>query len=403
MPAPTRLLPEPLEDRWVPATLTVDADGGRQFTTISAAVAAAGKNDTVEVFAAHHGYTETVNIPAAKTGLKVVGKDCGVVLHSPAAVGADFQGGDALIDVRAAKVEIRGLILDGSTDADGRLNAGIRVIDGGSAAIRDNVITGLKTAANPQYGIGVQVGGSSLGAMKNVGTADVGDNIITDYSGAGVLVDAAGSSADVEGNLIVGRGAANGSEPQYGVQVSFGAAAEVERNVIANNSAAGSGGVLLYQAAGGKGTEVENNVAVNNDVGIWVFQSPGDRNGRPEVENNVVAGSGFAGILVDTSDNASVKNNDVSCGDGDGIDVFDSTGVEVKNNRSAFNPGDGVYLFGGSDNTVANNVANYNGGNGVSVEDSDNNLLSNNTARGNDGQPVVILSGTGNVVKGHRK
>lgn len=68
-PAKPGLRVETLEDRAVPAVLTVDADGGRDFTTIGAAVAAAGNNDTINVYYTANGYQEALNI--SKTGLKL--------------------------------------------------------------------------------------------------------------------------------------------------------------------------------------------------------------------------------------------------------------------------------------------------------------------------------------------
>jgi parallel beta-helix repeat protein len=389
---------EALEDRWVPAVLTVDGDGGKQFTTITAAIAAAGTNDTIRVYDAAHDYTEQLTIPASKTGLKIVGAEPGVVIDSPAtatpAAVAGANVGAALIDVRATKVEIRNLTLNGATNTDGNLSAGIRVVEGGSATISDNTITGLKTTNNLQFGIGVEVGISQLGTVDSVGTATVQDNVISDYVGAGVVVDAAGSSADVRGNTITGRGAANGGVAEYGVQVSFGASARVEQNTITANSAPNSGGVLLYQVSG-KNVVVAKNTVGNNDVGIWLFQATGTGSGGPQVRNNDVTNSGSDGILIDSSDNVGVKNNDVSGGDGDGIAVFDSTAVAVKNNESSDNGGDGIFLSGGSGNTVANNATNNNGGDGIGVESSSDNRLCNNTTRGNALNGVSILGGSG--------
>src|SRR5262245_38109238 len=156
-----------LEERCVPATLTVDGDGGKQFTTIQAAITAAGKNDTIKVYYASRGYTEALNVASSKTGLKLKAAEDGVRIKARADVTPDIVGGpscvyigDAILDVRATKVSIDGFTFDGSTNTDGELSAGIRVIDGGSATITDNTITGLTTSSNPQFGIGIQVGSS---------------------------------------------------------------------------------------------------------------------------------------------------------------------------------------------------------------------------------------------------
>src|SRR5262249_24545299 len=137
--------------------------------------------------------------------------------------------GDAIIDVRATKVVIDGFTIDGSTNADGELYAGIRVIDGGAAAIKNKAITGM-AAPDPQFGIAILVGTSRGTGSK--GTADIKSNTISGYSGAGVLVDGSQASATLKTNVITGRGAATVGIDEFGVQVSRGASARVESNTI---------------------------------------------------------------------------------------------------------------------------------------------------------------------------
>src|SRR5262249_20578721 len=155
------------------------------------------------------------------------------------------------------------LTLDGSSNTDGELYSGIRVIEGGSATVWYNTITGLTTASDPQFGIAVQVGASHQGTMVSQGTAKVEHNTITDYLGAGVVVDAAGSAADVRDNTISGSAAASGVA-QYGVQLSYGATGRVEQNTISDNSADSSAAVLLFQVSG-KSNVVARNSIDNND------------------------------------------------------------------------------------------------------------------------------------------
>lgn len=394
----SRLKLENLESREVPAVLTVDGDGGKQFTTIGAAIAAAGSNDTINIYHATNGYTEQLTVN--KTGLRLVGVQAGVVVKSPADVATSIVGGvdigGALIDIRSTKAVVSNLTVDGSTNTDGELFSGIRVVGGGSATIKDNTITGLTTSSNAQYGIGVQIG-SSRGTGSS-GTAKVQNNTITEYLGAGVLVDGSNANGDIRDNCIVGRGAANGGVAQYGVQVSKGATARVEKNNISDNTAAGnSAGVLLFETTGRKNVVAKNDID-GNEIGIWVYDTDGNCNGRAEVINNDVTNSGFSGILIDISDNVTIKNNEVSTGSGDGIGVYDSTNIIVHNNEVSNNAGSGIYLFGGFCNEVKHNDVFCNGVDGISTEDSNNNLLWQNDTWGNGGNGVKVLGGTGNDI-----
>src|SRR5262249_6936299 len=124
-----------LDERCVPAVITVDDSGGKQFTTIAAAIAAAHPHDTIKVYAGT--YTEQLHIPAADTGLALTAAQSGVFLNAPTAVIPDtvagFNLGAAMLDIRATRVTVTGFSFDGSTNTDGNLYAGIRLLEGGSA------------------------------------------------------------------------------------------------------------------------------------------------------------------------------------------------------------------------------------------------------------------------------
>jgi parallel beta-helix repeat protein len=370
------------------------------------------------VYAAAADYTEQLTVPAAKTGLKIVGAEAGVVLKSPADVakatvaGADLGG--ALIDVRATKVEVRNLTLNGSTNTDGELYSGIRVVEGGSATISNNTITGLRTAADPNFGLGVQVGSSR--GTGTAGTAKIRNNAITDYLGAGVLVDGNCASADVRHNTITGRGAGNGGVAQYGVQVSRGATGRIESNTISGNTAAGNSAGILFFETGGRKNVAARNTVTGNEVGIWLFNTDGTATGRAEVLNNDVTFNGFSGILVDGSNDITVKNNCVRNNTGDGIGVYDSKDTVIFNNKVHNNGLDGIYVFGGqadpvspcggsrggflgtTNNSIKHNEVYSNGLNGLHLDSSSDNLAWHNQTWGNASNGVYVHGGTRNDI-----
>src|SRR5262249_49124145 len=121
----------PLDERCVPAVLTVADSGGKQFTTIAAAIAAAHPHDTIKVFAGN--YTEQLHIPAADTGLTLTAVQLGVVLKAPAAVVQDtvagFNLGAAILDIRAIELTATGFNIHKSTTTDRHQKARARTAE----------------------------------------------------------------------------------------------------------------------------------------------------------------------------------------------------------------------------------------------------------------------------------
>src|SRR5262249_22227492 len=350
---------------------------------------------------------EQLHVPAADTGLILTAAQSGVFVKSPAAVVPDtvagFNLGGAILDLRGVGVTVTGFNFDGSTNTDGNLYAGVRVVEGGSATIKNNTITGLTTSSDTNFGIGVEVG--TRRGTGSVGTATVLNNRITNYVGAGVVVDGAGSSATVQGNMVVGRGAANGTLAQNGIQVSFGATGRVVANRGSQNSATdSSAGLLFYQTPGGPKI-IKNNVVDLNEAGVWLYQSGGTADRAAAVANNTVTHSEFAGILIDTSDHVAVKNNDVGTSTVNGIaSVFSSSGL-IANNRTHDNGSNGIYLFSSAapagatvNNVVKNNDSHGNWGNGIFLEQSSDNRVSNNRCSGNVLSGIQVLGGQNNVL-----
>lgn len=390
---------EYLEDRTVPATFTVNP--GQSIQAALNAAAAASGSDTVVVNAGT--YTEALTITDANNvTLKASGL---VTINAPANMTpvtlSSVNLGAAVIDIYSKKATVDGLRINGATNTDGDLYAGIRVIQGGSATIKNNTVTGLLNGADITGNIGIQVGTSNVTGTAGAGTAKVTNNVVSNYKGAGVLVDGAGGSAQVKSNTITGRGLANG-DVQYGVQVSRGATARVESNTISGNSFTteftASAGIFFYQAGGRASVAAKNNI-FGNDDGILVQESNGTCNGAIEIVNNDVHhNTGFAAIHVLLSNNVEVENNDVFCNTtSNGIALGESSGVEVEGNDVRSNPyADGIYVFGGANNVINCNDSRDNGYNGVFLEDSVNNLVYNNLTSGNDENGIKVLGGSGN-------
>src|SRR5262249_33740546 len=141
----------------------------------------------------------------------------------------------------------------------------------------------------------------------------VTSNTITNYFGAGVLVDGSQASATIKSNTITGRGAGNGGVAEYGVQVSRGATGDVESNNISGNSNGNNSGGIYFFQDGGKNSLAKSNNVSGNDVGIWLDTSSATNNGKIQVVSNTVTGNtGFAGILDQSSNGVVIQSNTVS-------------------------------------------------------------------------------------------
>src|SRR5262249_13274382 len=144
-------------------------------------------------------------------------------------------------------------------------------------------------------GYGIVVGRHS---ERQAGTATIVSNVIDLYQKGGVLVDGAGSFADVADNWIGNPGATD-SAVANGVQVSEGASATIRRNRVTGNvydyTSAGSGaGILLFLPAPG-GVLIELNDVFGNDDGIALLAAEGALVTRNQARDSV----SFDGIFVD--------------------------------------------------------------------------------------------------------
>jgi parallel beta-helix repeat protein len=405
-----------LEERCVPATLFVDDDGKQKpgaYTTISAALNAAHANDTIKVF--QGTYTDAVVIN--KNGVKLMAQGSNVNWKAPATMTPVVLSGQpigaAMIDIYSTNVVVDGFNISGSTNADGNLFAGIRVINNGSATITDNSVSGINQPTDPQFGIGIQIGTHRVAAQSGgAGAATVDNNSISDYYAAGIIVDGDGSSADIEKNTITGRGlGGNGGASQYGIQISQGASATIEKNTVTGNAVGGdplfanSAGIYFFQVSGDQNVADKNSVS-GNDIGIFIEDSTGSACNPTEItKNTVTANTGFAGILIQGSDGFDVENNTVGNNQTlNGIALINSENNQVENNDVESNASDGIYAFGGSSNTVDDNDSNNNGGNGIFLEQSANNDVNENTTNGNASNGILVLGGSQNgLVKNSAK
>jgi parallel beta-helix repeat protein len=334
----------------------------RDFTTIQGAVTYAASG--AHIMVCPGTYQEQVTIPAGTDNLTLQSqKPLQAIIQAPAVMTTP----KAIVLVQAQNVKIQQFTIQGPGPACGdTLEYGV-FVDNGSATIEHNHITHIRDLelggqlCGDQNGVGVQVGRRILGAT---GSATVRNNQIDDYQKNGITIDNAGSSADVENNLVQGFGP-SATIAQNGIQVSRGATGQVKNNTVSGNVYVGiqnasSTGILLYadpSTPPAGAVDVENNRLSANDTGVYAFQAASSS----EVENNKVVNSTDDGVTVDTSDGLSVENNQVQ-GNDQGVGVYNTSGASLQNNQAKDNRSNGFFAdTDTSGNTFQNDQASGSG------------------------------------------
>lgn len=396
-----RLRLEALEDRWVPATLTVGS--GEEYFTIGAAITAAHSGDTVEVFAGT--YQEQVVIGKSLT-LKAANPGTNdEVIEAP----SNLSGSIVDINNDAQNVIVKGFEINGGGNANGTIVDGILVEAGASATIRQNDVTNLYNGTNNQYGNGIEVDGS----------AQVLYNTVASYQKDGILVNGTSASANVSDNTVTGEGTVN-LVAQNGIQVSNGAAAFVTFNTVTGNSygsTANDGftatGVLVYNDQ--SCVTVGQNEVTNNELGGYVAgASTSALTTNVVVTNNDFSCNGsVGGLLLEYTSNIAVTHNTANNNGSDGIYVLDSTHVNVLWNEAYGNSndgsftvqgsniqgnGNGVVIDGGSGNTIEFDLSLVNASNGVVLVNTTGNTISYSVSAGNVGDGILLLNATNNTI-----
>ena len=302
------------------AKFVVDDDAAEckkaQFTTIQAAVNAAGPGDDVEV--CRGLYTEVVVVGTGKDGLDVYSKNpLDAVIKAPPTIAADVANDKSIVRVTESRdVGIRRFTITGPGPGPiDSIRNGVRVDSGGSADILDNHITLIRDT--PFTGVGNRGLSVRVGATTDsVGSeARITGNLMDEYQKGAVTINRVGSYALIEKNTIVGAGP-TAVVAQNGIAVGRGAAADILNNDVSGNAFTGTSataaGILIFLTPGT--VQVEKNSLDGNQIGIDVSTAV---NGQVTVEKNKVIGGPSVqalpfgdGILFrsDTASNVIEKN-----------------------------------------------------------------------------------------------
>jgi filamentous hemagglutinin family protein len=212
--------------------------------------------------------------------LTLAGAGADATIIAPASLAADADGMRNIVAIGggpATRVDVGGLRIKGPVPG---ITAGIFVRDGAYARIHDNKLLDMRESAllsGNQTGVGIFVGRAKIGTS---GTALIENNVITGYQKGGIVVDGPGSRATITGNTITGEGPTT-ALAQNGIQVSRGASATVDGNIVRGNAYTGprsdpddfAAGILFFISDGylGQGgiTVGPGNSITANEFGIW--------------------------------------------------------------------------------------------------------------------------------------
>ena len=289
------------------SVLTVGA--GQNFSTISAAVAAAQSGDTINVLAG----TYTNDFPALINNLTIQG--VGGIVHLVAT--AQPSNGKAIFDV-AGTTTLKNLDFSGATVPDGN-GAGVRY-EGGNLVIEntsfENNQDGILGAADPAGTITIDQSefannGAGDGRTHNIYIGDIAKFTLTNsYIHNAIVGHEVKSRAET--NIITGnRIFDNVANSSYSIDLPNGGNATIAANVIEKGPYAQNGTVIAYGEEGslhtGTSVSVTDNTIINDRYAATaIWDAPGTAIAASGNNTwNLPAGPGFSAlpyrIALDTS------------------------------------------------------------------------------------------------------
>jgi parallel beta-helix repeat protein len=386
---------EALESRQLFSVLTVGP--ALTYPTIQSAVNAANTGDTILVTPGT--YVEQVSVPSTKTNLLIEAQNPQSSAHlsnppanaTPAQLAtllpdaanssiimapASMTSPKAIVTDAGNNLRLTGFVIEGpGGGASDSLEYGVYVSGATNVEIDHNHVNHIhdNPTSGDQTGIGIYV--------TNGGSANIHDNLVSDYQKAGIEVTGTNSLGTVTNNTVLGDGPTAVID-QNGIEFTFGAGGSITTNLVTGNvyapQTAEDGGIELFNSAQ---TSITGNTSYNNDGDIILDGA-----------------SRLGGTLTNLSDYANgsmVENNTVYGATYDGIELYDgANSVTISGNTSTSNYFDGILIDNSSQgNQISNNTfTGNNTGGGTAWDIEDDTYGQNNSVMGD--------YGTGNFYSG---
>lgn len=271
---------------------------------------------------------QTVYIPE---GITLEGGNHKITAVDPAGnhfKGAVLKNGGVSASVKNIVIEASGL--DNVCDAGNDRLRGILFEEASGMIYNNQVININQGASGCQEGNAIEV--------RNFGTSPtsavtVTQNTVSGYQKTGIIING-NSNGKVTGNIVDGI-APVGYIARNGIQIGFGATAQVKNNTVSNNSYTGtstvSGGILVvggpfYGSNYGTGIQIEGNTVNGNDIGVFLSNLDASGNAPAtqtniKVVNNTIGnnaltnhygGQGYQAGIADVGNNDKLINNNIS-------------------------------------------------------------------------------------------
>jgi hypothetical protein len=198
------------------------------------------------------------------------------------------------------------------------------VNNGGDVTVEYSTIHGIGRAPGSSYGTAV------YWAYQSGATGRIVNNTISDYQVYGIAVNGTGDFAEISGNKVTGLGAVDYTIG-YGIQVGYGATANVMRNTVSDNIFSGyynySAGIVVvggsyYSDVYTTNVQIVGNTLTNNDIGVWLSNIDTNYNAATtptniKVVNNTISNQWvsnpvYQAGVADQGDNDKIIHNTIS-------------------------------------------------------------------------------------------
>jgi nitrous oxidase accessory protein NosD len=341
-----------------PVSSPYDSCAHPGYSTVQAAIAAAGPGATVDVctgvFVEQLTITKPLKLNAvngagtAKVVLPEAPTDSKTPCDEAPGTGSYQPDQDGVSICTSGTVRVTGMTFEPKWPAGRCYDSLYGILVAGGATLKATNMTVDGGGAFPingcQGGVGIQVGMAWTTPVE-VGHATLSQDKVADYQKNGITVDGSGSSAKIGDTSVTGAGATP-ETAQNGIQVSNGAVAKIASSSVAgnecDNATCGADAFSDYQATGilfygaAPGSKVTSTTLKENDIGVYLYSESPTQPSSPEVSlaKDLFSGNRYEGLTLDQGD-ASVKQDTIDGPGNIGIDLFQYEEQSYAPNSSA--------------------------------------------------------------------